>query len=83
VTALAAEPVSGRTVLRYRGEPIRHDVRFHGAVPASPPGFRPGAIVASCEPCDWRRTLDGGHTAVDLALLAAQHAGFEEAAESP
>lgn len=75
MTALAAEPVTGRTVLRYRGEPIIHDVRFYGSHQS---GYRPFPLVAKCEPCGWITTIDGGHSAVDLALLAAQHAGAEE-----
>ncbi len=45
MTAALTETVSGRTILRYRGEPVTHDIRFTPATPPDP-GYRLGGTVA-------------------------------------
>jgi hypothetical protein len=72
-----SESVSGRDQPRHHGPPVVHDVRFYGATEGAT-GYRLRAVVAECEPCAWRRVIDGGHTAADLTRLASQHAGTED-----
>ena len=72
----ATETVDRRTILRYRGEPVTHDVRFRGATSYSVHAA-PG-IVAACS-CGWEKPLEGGrYNGDDLASLARQHAGIED-----
>jgi hypothetical protein len=80
-----SESVSGRDQPRWTGEPVIHDVRYYGALRPRPGGipglmhpWRRYGLTAECEPCDWVRTTDPGHTAADLTRLAAQHAGIED-----
>jgi hypothetical protein len=72
-----SESVSGRDQPRWTGDPVVHDVRFYGATRGTP-GYRALSLVAECQPCHWRVTIDGGHTAADLTRLANQHAGTED-----
>ena len=71
---MITEAVSGRTILRYRGEPVPHSVMFYGSFAGD------GAVTAWCG-CGWHTTLDGGHTAPELTRLARQHAGIEDSPE--
>ena len=67
----AIETVSGRTQLRYRGEPVTHEIRWYGS--------RSGSyVIAKCEPCGWQTLLEGGHTTAELDRLARQHGGDED-----
>ena len=75
---MITESVSGRSVLRYRGEPVPHDVRFYATNVDWP--LTDPIITARCD-CGWSVTIDGGHTAGDLARLARQHAGIEDPPE--
>ena len=68
---MTADLVFGRSILRWRGQPIAHSVEFRDA-PAIP-GYRPGAQRAVCT-CGWHATIDGGHSDEDRARLARQHA---------
>ena len=77
MTAALTETVSGRTIPRYRGEPVTHEVRWYG-VRSGETSYRPDAIVAECEPCRAQYTLDGGHTTAELNEFARQHAGTED-----
>lgn len=67
------EAVSMRTIPRYRGKPVRHEIRYYRTDPASP-GHRSGGILAACV-CGTRQVLDGGHTGDELKKYADQHAG--------
>lgn len=69
----APEPVSGRSILRHRGKPVRHLFRFYRTDPADP-GFRNGGLRAVCA-CGEKRTVDGGVTSAQLVKLNRQHAG--------
>jgi hypothetical protein len=64
-----APPVSGRSEPRPDPAPVVHDVRFFGLLG--------GQVSAECEPCQWARLLDLGHTLADLQRLVAQHGGAE------
>ena len=68
------EPVSSRTIPRYRGRPVRHRLRFFRTEPADP-GFRSGGLRAVCEAGDYAVTIDGDRPWQDLAKLNRQHAG--------
>jgi len=73
---VTTETVSGRSIERYRGAPVTHDVRFYGSE-------RRGRgdncmLIAECEPCDWQRLIDGGYSIAELGRLARQHAGTED-----
>ena len=78
---MITETVSGRSILRYRGEPVPHEVRFRATMGGLPGYLEVCAIVAYCEPCGWRTALEGDHTAADLTRLARQHAGIEDPPE--
>src|SRR5258708_30695338 len=67
MTAALTETVSGRTILRYRGAPVTHDIRFTPADPPDP-GYRLGGTVPQC-PRGVRALLDGGHPDARLAGL--------------
>ncbi len=71
MTAALTETVSGRTIPRYRGEPVTHDIRFTPATPPDP-GYRLGGTIAQC-PCGFRTILDGGHSDTRLADFARWH----------
>ena len=76
---MTTEAVSGRSILRYRGEPVTHKVSYRDA-PAALAGYRPRAEIASCA-CGWSAVIDGGHSARDKARLARMHAGVEDPPE--
>ena len=78
MTAALTETVSGRTIPRYRGEPVTHEVRFYGGSVLGAV-YQPRGLDARCEACGWHVTIDGGHTIADLTRLARQHAGMEDA----
>ncbi len=63
MTAALTETVSGRTILRYRGAPVTHDIRF------TP---HRGHVPGQC-PCGFRTILDGGHSDTRLADFARWH----------
>lgn len=69
------EPVSSRTIPRYRGKAIRHRLRYacHDSDIRWPRGYFTCACAARA--CDFTGTLDGGYTAAHLAKLNRQHAG--------
>ena len=69
---MITEPVSGRTQLRYRGEPVTHDVTFTPATPPVP-YYRGGGTRVRCT-CGWHTTIDSGHSDEEKARLARQHA---------
>ena len=71
MTAALTETVSGRTIPRWRGEPVTHDIRFSPASPPDP-GYRLGRTIAQC-PCGFRTILDGDHTGARLADFARWH----------
>src|SRR5258708_24384321 len=71
MTAALTETVSGRTIPRYRGEPVTHDIQFTPADPPDP-GYRLGGTVAQ-GPCGFPTVLDGGHSAARLAGFARWH----------
>ncbi len=77
MTAALTETVSGRTILRYRGAPVTHDIRFFGSINTLH-SYRSRGLVAECEPCGWHTIIDGGHTIAELTRLARQHAGTED-----
>jgi hypothetical protein len=52
-----------------------HDVRFHGAGRAG--------MAAECGPCRWRASLEGGHTAADLARAEVEHCGDSSGSRWP
>src|SRR5260370_19032562 len=71
MTAALTETVSGRTIPRYRGEPVTHDIRFTPATPPDP-GYRLGGTVAQ-GPGGFRTILDGGPTDARLAAFPRWH----------
>ena len=70
----APEPVTGRSIPRYKGKPVRHRLRVYGNLSGASSFHRAGLIV-ECDAGDFTTTIDGGHTAQDLARLNRQHAG--------
>jgi hypothetical protein len=69
---VSTETVSGRSVLRYRGDPLHHVVRFYRT--GTPhPGYRDGGVLVKCDAGDYETTIDGGHTTAELASYARQH----------
>lgn len=82
---MTAELVTGRTVLRYRGEPVTHDVRVYGDVRPAPGvlpdddhPWRAHGVILECETCYCVYFLEPGHTDADLTRLARHHAGIED-----
>jgi hypothetical protein len=69
----AAEPVTGRTIPRYRGPAIRHTLRFF-RTEIPDPGHRYGGIRAKCDAKGCLDTIiDGGVTAQALTRFNRQH----------
>ncbi len=72
------ESVPGRTIPRYRGDPLQHAVRFFRTeIPH--PERRDGGVIARCDAGDYETVIDGGHTGRELLRFAIMH----ETGENP
>ena len=75
---MITETVSGRSILRYRGEPVEHEIRWRGTHIGE--ANYPGGLIGECD-CGQPVHTRGGKTTVRLARADYMHAGLEDPPE--
>ena len=72
---MTTETVGGRSVLRYRGEPVTHDVHWRGTRVGE--ANYPGGMVGDCD-CGQLLHVVAGYTTERLARADRMHGGTED-----
>lgn len=74
MTAPATEPVTGRSIPRHRGKPVRHRLRWSAANRGA--SYREGGLIGRCD-CGDHIVIDGGAPISKLVKAQRQHSGRE------